>query len=287
MSTTRSENQRSLASLVAESSAMQGVVAAARRLATNSESVFIDGETGTGRKLLARVLHEEGPHSYKPLVSVRCDMLTVDVLDRTLLGDSRRGMPGKLEEAADGTLLLVDLDALNPVAQERLVSLLDNGTFMASNGDLRRIACRLICTGSEATIVRQIKSGHFSDVLYRRMSAQTLHMPSLAQRTEDIPRLVVEVLQTLAQRERIDVPKVPYHYMELLMNVAWPENVRQLRNHVESVMVLSGGVFDPEIIREHFATETSPATIKGAVQGLWNRLRGLSANPTLAANHSR
>jgi two-component system nitrogen regulation response regulator GlnG len=282
MNTARSDYQRTLDSLAVQSPAMQAVVAAARRLAVAGGSVFVDGEAGSGRKMLARIVHEEGRQGHMPLVSVRCDMLSVDAMDRILLGDHRTNTIGKLEEAADGTLLLADLDLLNPVAQERLMSLLDRGRYTTSNGESRLISCRLLCTGDAASIREKTKSGQFSPELFERLSASTVRMPSLKERREDIPQIVVEVLRSLAEREHIDAPRVPYHYMELLMNVAWPDNVRQLRNHVESVMVLSGGVFDPEIIREHFATETSPATIKGAVQTLWKRLRGAATSPTLA-----
>jgi DNA-binding NtrC family response regulator len=253
-------------------------------LAVSNSPVFVDGESGSGRKLLARIIHEESPRCQQPFVPVRCDMLSVDAMDRILLGDFRRGTIGKFEEAAEGTLLLTDLQDLNPVAQERLVSLLEGERYSTANGENRLITCRILCTGSAADIREREKTGHFSTALFERLAVSKIRMPELAERREDIPEIVVDVLRVLAEREHIDPPRVPYHYMELLMNVAWPENVRQLRNHVESVMVLSGGVFDPEIIREHFTTETSPATIKGAVQSLWKRLKGGAVNPELALN---
>ncbi|MDD5087532.1 MAG: hypothetical protein PHI18_01870, partial [bacterium] len=74
-------------------------------------------------------------------------------------------------------------------------------------------------------------------------------------------------------------PTVPYHYMELLTTVAWPENVRQLRNHVESVLALSDGVFNPEIIREHFLSTEAEATIQGALKTLWGKLNTARLTP--------
>lgn len=272
---------RTLETIVAVSRAMHNMLAIAREVASGPQTVFIDGEEGTGRKLVARVIHEEGPNGFRPLVTVRCDALTVDCMDRILFGDRRSGDTGKFDEAAGSTLLLTNLERLNPVAQERLLSLLEKGRYVSRTDELRPITFRVISTGNYKEIEQSLRLGRFSGELFEKLSATALYVPSLSERREDIPHLVVEILHGLAKRERIEPPAVPYHYMELLMNVAWPENVRQLRNHVESVMVLSEGNFDPAIIEEHFVTEGSAGTIKNAVQSLWSKLRGASLNPAM------
>ncbi|MBU1983857.1 hypothetical protein KJ815_05550, partial [bacterium] len=150
--------------------------------------------------------------------------------------------------------------------------------------DKRKVTCRVVATGNRAALEEQVRYGRFSMDLLQWLSQSELRMPSLSERREDIPKLVMAILRDFAQREHVAAPSVPYHYMELLMTVSWPENVRQLRNHVESVIALSNGVFDPEIIREHFQPAASSATIKGALHMLWNKLRGASAAPSL--NHN-
>jgi DNA-binding NtrC family response regulator len=283
MDSTLLENRRVLDRLIAASRAMRDALAAARQAASSADPVFVDGQTGTGRKLLARIVHGEGPRASRPFVTVRCDTLTVDVLDRVLCGDPRSAEAGVLEQAADGTLLLADLEELNPVAQERLAWILAKGSFPDGLYRSVPIRCRIVCTGKASEIRKRVKLGYFSEELWKRLSAETLHMPSLAERRDDIPLLVAEILRELGELECFDPPAVPYHYMELLTNVAWPENVRQLRNHVESVMVLSEGNFDPEIIREHFVPEGEPETIKGAVQTLFKKLRSALLNPAYSA----
>ncbi len=278
------KQHRAKDTLVVNSRAMQDVLDSVLLLAKENGPVFIDGEAGTGRKLLSRVIHEEGPHGHVPPVSIRCDMLTVDAMDRILFGDMKTGVMGKLEAAGEGTLVFNDLEELNPVAQERLAGVITAGRYQTSAGDSRRLVCRLMATGNRRVIHEQRKLGRFSNELLSFFEQTVLHVPTLAERREDIPHLVTEVLSEMASRERIEVPSVPYHYMELLMTVAWPENVRQLRNHVESVMALSNGMFDPEIIREHFQPEESAATIKGALQTLWSKLRSTAANPALDHN---
>ena len=279
MSNYRMELSSALNKLVVVSRAMTEAVKAAVQLAGDSVPVLVDGEPGSGKKLLARVLHEEGRRAGRPLVTVRCEAMTVAALDRILFGDERSDTPGKLEEASEGTLLLLNLEELNPVAQERLLQVLEQGHYLTAARETRPLNCRIVCTGDGAVLRDEVRVGRFSADLFRRLSAQTLRMPSLAERRDDIPHLVVDILHEFARREHVEPPIVPYHYMELLMSVSWQENVRQLRNHVESVMALSEGIFDPEIIREHFTPESSPSTIKGAFETLLGRLRGNAPKP--------
>jgi DNA-binding NtrC family response regulator len=271
--------------LVAVSRAMSEAVKTAKQLADGDVPVLVAGDPGTGKKLLARVLHEESRRADRPLAIVRCEALTVAALDRTLFGDESSGAKGKLEEAADGTLLLLNLEELNPVAQERLLEVLEQGGYRTAAGETRPLNCRIVCTGDTSVLRSEVRVGRFSAQLFRRLSAETLRMPSLAERREDIPHLVVDILREFAQRERVEPPVVPYHYMELLMNVSWQENVRQLRNHVESVIALSEGIFDPNIIREHFTPVGSPSTIKGAFETLLGKLRGQTPKPATVTRH--
>lgn len=288
MESRRLDIRHTFDTLIASSAAMRQVMTVARRLAAESRPTFVDGDAGTGRRFMARVLHQESPRGVQPFVALRCGILTVNVFDRTMFGDDRTGTIGKFEEAADGTLLLTDLEELNPVSQERLYKVLADERYTTADCESRYITSRVISTGRRAEIEKQILAGQFNEKLFAKLSQTSLRMPSLSERHQDIPDLVITVLRDLSERESIEMPAVPFHYMELLMNVAWPENVRQLRNHIESVMVLSGGQFNPDIIREHFVPEGSPATIKGALQGLLNKLRWASDPETaLAANHSR
>ncbi|RPH93009.1 sigma-54-dependent Fis family transcriptional regulator, partial [candidate division KSB1 bacterium] len=241
-----SENQQALNRMVAVSRAMHEIVKTALKLANGSGPVFVDGETGTGKKLLAQMLHEEGPRKAQPLAIVRCEALSVEALDRVLFGEAHSSKIGKLEEAAEGTLLLLNLEDLGAVAQERLLTVFEQGRYRTALGETRALSCRCICTGNKKEIEKQARLGQFSADLFKRLTPSVIRMPSLSERHDDIPHLVIDILHSFAERERIEQPVVPYHYMELLMMVSWPENVRQMRNHLESVMALSEGEFNPE-----------------------------------------
>ena len=281
------ESRYTLNSVIAHSPEMQGVVKDARSFSMKSDSLFIHGERGTGKRYIARAIHNESPRGDQPFVVVRCDTLSVDIFEKVLFGDILTKHTGKFDEAGEGSILFMHLDELNPVAQERLVRTLEEGRYENGFHETRLVNSRLMATGDREAMEKRAHQGYFSSELLHKFTSLELRMPTLAERLDDIPHLVVMFLEDLAKRESIEAPTVPYHYMELLMNVQWAENVRQLRNHLESVMVLSHGEFTPEILLEHFERTGEQATIKGALQGLWNKLRGTETAPTLASVTSK
>lgn len=275
--------KRAKPKIVANSRAMREAVAEGKLAAQREEPVLIHGDTGVGKAFLARAIHDEGKQ-YGPFVMVECETLSPDILHTTLYGDPVTRSLGVFEMAEDGTLLLAGLERLSPLAQEHIKQALSTGRYTNHLRDQRAFSCRLMATGQLAELDSLVSSGVFDRPLFERINSISIHMPGLAERREDIPALSVYILDELATRERIDRPSVPYHYMDLLIKVPWQENVRQLRNHLESVMVLSNGQFDPEIILEHFVTEESPATIKGAFQALWRKVFGENARTATARN---
>lgn len=265
---------------------MRVVLESADHAAKTSGSVLIQGPDGSGKTMLARVIHEEGCPC-GPFVMVDCAGVTVENMDVLLFGDASRRALGRLEMAEDGTLLLKNLECLNPVAQERLFSILESGVFVNHQGDKRAATFRLISTANGCTLDEMLHRGTFRREFFDALNQLPIEMPEMADRAEDIPALSIYILDEIASREKIERPRVPYHYLELLTKVEWPENARQLRNHLESVMVLSEGRFDPDIIREHLITESEPATIKGAVTSMWRRIAGGQPEARTATVHGK
>ncbi len=271
-------------SIVAVSLAMQAAVSAARSAAGRDDTVFVYGEAGSGKRLLARLMHEQSPRRSQPCVVVQCAQLNTESIKSTLYGDLTTGRVGRLEEAGEGTVILAGIEDLNPLAQEHIMSLMRTRRYTTSFGETRAASFRIMATGDKAQLEELTASGVMSADLVHDLAAVSICMPSLSDRTEDIPGLSMYILDEMAEREKITRPTIPYHYMELLMKVSWSENVRQLRNHLESVMVLSNGQFDPQIIREHFVEEQAPATIAGVAQSLWQRIRATLGDVAPAAN---
>ena len=278
------ESRYTLNSEFANGPLMKDLVKRARALSMKPDPLFVDGERGCGKRFLARAIHNEGPGGDQPFALVRCDTLSVDVLDKVMFGDMTTKRVGKFDEAGEGTILFARLEDLNPVAQERLLRTLTERRYENGFHETRLVNCRLMATGNKSEVEELVRKGYFSAELYRMFSTASLRMPTLAERREDLPHLATEFLKEFALREGIETPTVPFHYMELMMSVSWADNVRQLRNHLESVMVLSQGEFTPEVLMEHFERDGEAATIKGAIQGLWSRIRGTEAKPLAATN---
>ncbi len=272
------ESRYTIGLLVARSAAMQRLVKQAGLQISSEAPLLIVGETGTGKSLLARAIHNSSQRVEKPFVVISAERLTPDALETVLFGSTSE--KGIMARAEGGTLLFSNIEEMHPVAQERLMRVLSEKSFTTASRNIHGCDMRFMFTGHSGDLAEKLSRGMFSEDLYGRISSSVLTMPTLSERNADIPYLVVDVLQTFAARERVARPTVPYHYMELLTRVEWPENVRQLRNHVESVMALSNGQFDPAILLAHFDEIESPQTLKGLVRDL---LQKLVATPQAAA----
>jgi DNA-binding NtrC family response regulator len=268
------ESRYTLGSLIARSDAMRAILPEAERAANGAERLMIVGDTGVGKKLLARAIHYSGIRSSKPFVTLHCERLIPENVDRILLGEPYEQTKGKLEEAAESTLLLAGIENLCPVAQERLLHLLKEETFTTGSGETRMNDARILATACSDALTEQLSQGSFPQELYEMLSESSLIMPSMAERADDIPFIVADVLREFSARERIETPAVPFHYMELLTKVEWPQNAQQLRNHLESVMALCEGTFEPAILLAHFEEIETPQTIRAAVHSLLTRLSG-------------
>ncbi|MBU0692957.1 sigma 54-interacting transcriptional regulator [bacterium] len=268
------ESRYTLGSIVARSNAMTQIMPEAQKAANDSTRLLIVGEIGVGKKTLARAIHYSGNRAKKPFVSIPCERLTPDSVDRILFGDNSSS--GILEEAAEGTLVLSGLEDLGPIAQDRILTVLREESAQDKECESRLCNIRMIATANVEEFAQVLADGSFLVELHELLSEATIEMPALEQREADLPYLVNDILKEFAVRERIETPSVPFHYMDLLTKVAWPENARQLRNHLESVMALSEGNFDPEILLAHFEEIEAPQTIRAAVHNLLSKLNGES-----------
>jgi len=276
------ESRYTLGSLVARSAAMQRLVRQAGLQVHSDAPLLIVGESGSGKALLARSIHNSSARGTAPFVTVNSERLTPDTCEAILFG-AAGSEEGAMYRANGGTLFLKNIEELGPVAQERLSQVLAAQAYSAAGGSPHRISFRLMCSGHTGDLAEKLARGMFSESLYSQVSTGILSMPSLQERNADIPYLVADVLRNFAERERVSRPSVPYHYMELLTRVEWPENVQQLRNHVESVMALSDGRFDPAIILAHFEETAAPQTMRSLIQEL---LQKMVASPQTASAHA-
>jgi DNA-binding NtrC family response regulator len=258
--------------LVAKSKAMMELVEKLHKCAASNRNVFIYGENGTGKKLVANIIHNRSVNNGKQLVRISCSAMTPDQVDVTLFGDEYYGKTGKLEEANGGTLLLEEIAHLTPIAQSKLLQVLQDGFIERRSGAPLPVNFRIISTSSVLSETK-LDEFNFQKNLFFKLNTLPLRMPSLHERIEDIPYLANIFVTEICRQEQVSKPAIPFHYLELLMKVEWTGNVIQLRNHLESVIVLADGEFDPETIYSQFEVqrESDPTAF---LKTLYDRIRG-------------
>jgi PAS domain S-box-containing protein len=214
-----------LGRLVGKSCAMRRVYELVEAAAATAAPVLVSGETGTGKDLVARAIHDLSTRSSGPFVPVNCATLSERALGRELFGGPRgRGAgPGRIAEAASGTLLLEDVDRLGPAIQEVTLRAITDGGATA----------RIIATTSR-DIEAAVERGSFCRELFYLLNAASIHVPPLRDRLEDVPLLVDHFVKALNQRTRTRyVEDIAPEAIDVLCGHAYPANVRELEHAVE------------------------------------------------------
>lgn len=225
---------------VAESSEMQAVAAEIRRIRPSHSPVLITGKRGTGKGLVARVIHETSERAGGPLERVSCaPTQTEEPLETRLFGavnDEGSWVPGAVHAAEGGTLLLEDIDALPLSLQSSLLHLLDTGRATPPGGAEARPADVRIIATTTADLDARVQEGRFRDALRNHLRVISLHVPPLRKRRADIPLLTRHFLNTHRSDESTLV-SVTQPAREALLRYHWPGNVRQLRNEIDRALV--------------------------------------------------
>jgi DNA-binding NtrC family response regulator len=244
------------------SPAMQELAQQVKLLAASDRTlVLVEGELGTGKSMVARLIHDHGPRAREPFVEVNCNATTSSQLEAVLFGyekgafaDARERRAGLFEIADRGTILLTEISELPPELQPRLLKLLETRAFRRMGGAREiTVDVRLVAATSRS-LAAEVESGRFREDLYYRLSVMPLRLPPVRDRSrEDRLALLMRLMSEL-RHELPDVPSgVPSEVMERLLAYGWPGNVREMRNVLERAMVLGRGL--PSIAIEHLPGE--------------------------------
>jgi DNA-binding NtrC family response regulator len=233
--------------VVAESPAMQEVLAIARRVANSDAPVLITGENGTGKSLLARLLHGWSARRERSLIEVNIGALPDGVFESEMFGhvkgaftDARQERTGRFELADAGTLFLDEVGNLPAGQQAKLLRVLESGQFEpVGSSRTRRVDVRLI-SATNADLGQRVSSGQFRQDLMFRINTVEIHMPPLRQRTADIVPLASAALADAARRYARQLNGFDAQALRALTQYSWPGNVRELRNVVERAALLAG-----------------------------------------------
>jgi DNA-binding NtrC family response regulator len=262
----REERGRGFAGhLVGESAAMHAAVELATRVAPSRSTVLLTGETGTGKELVAGLIHAGSPRAGRPFVKVNCAALPETLLESELFGHERgaftgadRQRAGRFEQADGGTLFLDEIGDMTPATQVKLLRVLQDGEFHRVGGN-RPMRCDVrIIAATNHDLEQRVREGGFREDLYFRLNVIRVHLPPLRERGTDAVALAAHFLEQFSRD--LGRPRVRFGEEALgrIREHAWPGNVRELRNAVERAVLLSDG---DEIRAEHVGL--APATVPG------------------------
>jgi len=238
----------SIAAMIGQAPAMQEVFRSIGRLAGTSMTVLITGETGTGKELVARALHEHSPRANKTFVALNTSAIASELLETELFGhekgaftgaDSRR--IGRFEQADGGTLFLDEIGDMSAALQTRLLRVLAESEFYRVGGQTPiKVNVRVIAATNQ-DLARAVKEGRFREDLFHRLNVVRINTPPLRRRREDIPMLLAHYLGEAAVELGTPAKVIDSEALEALQDYAWPGNVRQLVNATRRLTVTAPG----------------------------------------------
>ena len=242
------QTDHQLREIVGQSSAIRQVVKAAETVAPTDASVLITGETGTGKELIARAVHDLSTRRDKAMVKVNCAALPAGLIESELFGHEKGAFTGALtrrigrfELADGGTIFLDEIADLSLDLQAKLLRVLQEGTFERVGATQTvRVSARVIAATNH-DLEEAIRDGYFRADLYYRLNVFPIAVPALRDRPEDIPALVRHLVMKYCAKsgKRIDV--IPHAAVDALCAYDWPGNVRELENIIERAVILSRG----------------------------------------------
>jgi DNA-binding NtrC family response regulator len=245
-----------LPGMIGSSATMQRAHRLARLVIPRDTTVLIMGETGTGKELMARAIHDLGPRTRQPFVIVNCAAIPETLLESELFGYSRGAFTGafqsrlgRIHAAHGGTLFLDEVGGLPLGMQGKLLRFLQEGEVQRlGSPDVFRVDVRVIAATNLA-LARALSDGRFNDALYYRLCVFPIQLPPLRERRDDILPLATHFLESLSREATLPCKSISFEVGKALEAYAWPGNVRELKHIIERAFILSEG--GPVLRSEH------------------------------------
>ena len=234
-------------SIIGSSAVMQRVMAMTARAAMTDVTVLMTGENGTGKELIARVIHHSGKRRLGPFVSVNCGAIPETLLESELFGilpnvaTGVRARDGRFVQANGGTLFLDEIGEMPPKQQVALLSAISNREVTPLGGGKPIAVDVRIIAATNRDLVKALEDQSFREDLYYRLNVIPIEVPPLRDRKADIPALAQFFVAHFAEQQERDVPQLSAEFVAALMQSDWPGNVRELQNYIERILAMSPG----------------------------------------------
>jgi two-component system nitrogen regulation response regulator NtrX len=234
--------------IVGRSFALRQVLERVEKVAPTDARVLVTGENGTGKELVARAIHRLSPRAEGPFVEVNCAAIPTELIESELFGHMKGSFTGAIEDRAGkfeladkGTLFLDEVGDMSLTAQAKVLRALQEGIVTRVGGAKPIKVDVRVLAATNKDLEEEIRNGRFREDLFYRLNVIPLHLPPLRERREDIPMLVMHFAQTIAKEAALKPRQFSDAAVDALQRMDWPGNIRELRNTVERVMILSSG----------------------------------------------
>jgi formate hydrogenlyase transcriptional activator len=263
----RDSSPREFEQIIGNSPALERVLEQVKHVAPTDSTVLIEGETGTGKELIARAIHSSSSRRGRAFVKLNCAAIPLDLLESELFGHERGAFTGaiaqktgRFELADKGTLFLDEVGDIPAALQPKLLRVLQEQEFERLGGNrTHRVDVRLVAA-TNRNLTEMVKQGEFRSDLYYRLDVFPIMLPPLRARRVDIPALVAHFVEIFRQRMRKQINHIPRETMFALCSYEWPGNIRELQNRIERAVILSkdGVLSNPLPIPESQSVNTYP-----------------------------
>jgi transcriptional regulator with GAF, ATPase, and Fis domain len=238
--------ERRFEQVIGNSPALEAVLEQVERVAPTGSTVLIQGETGTGKELIAHAIHNISSRCGRPFVRLNCAAIPLDLLESELFGHEKGAFTGaiaqkigRFELADKGTLFLDEVGDIPPALQPKLLRVLQEQEFeRLGSTRTHQVDVRLVAA-TNRDLAEMVNRGQFRSDLYYRLNVFPVQLPPLRARTEDIPALVMHFVEVFGRRMGRQIERIPAETMSALNSYQWPGNIRELQNLVERAVILS------------------------------------------------
>jgi formate hydrogenlyase transcriptional activator len=238
--------ERAFERIIGASSALESVLEQVEQVAPTDSTVLIEGETGTGKELIAHAIHTASQRFGRAFIKLNCAAIPLDLLESELFGHEKGAFTGaiaqkigRFEMADKGTLFLDEVGDIPAALQPKLLRVLQEQEFeRLGSGRTHKVDVRMVAA-TNRDLAKMVARGHFRSDLYYRLNVFPILLPALRERREDIPDLVMHFVKMFSSRMRKQVDRVPAETMAAFQWYSWPGNVRELQNLVERAVILS------------------------------------------------
>jgi formate hydrogenlyase transcriptional activator len=232
--------------IIGNSAALESVLEQVEQVAPTDSTVLIEGETGTGKELIAHAIHNASQRFGRPVIKLNCAAIPLDLLESELFGHEKGAFTGaiaqkigRFEMADKGTLFLDEVGDIPPALQPKLLRVLQEQEFeRLGSGRTHKVDVRLVAA-TNRDLVKMVARGQFRSDLYYRLNVFPILLPALRERREDIPALVTHFVKMFSRRMGKQVDSIPPETMAAFQWYSWPGNIRELQNLVERAVILS------------------------------------------------